>query len=338
MPLASERGIESRARLRNIAGELTLDAKNKILSSFGERINLANGCGLVLPDGTELSGQYPARTKTSKDKVRLDSDVEIPLPTGCVVKLPEGCALAVKKGAVINRPRPGVAEIAINSPDVASRPGQALGLRLPGGSLDQSFRQFARTPFMISIQSGWLKIVLCTVHIYFGDNSDERLLARRKREIQALTKALARRAARESGNDRERQTFVGVLGDFNIISKEHETMAALEENGFVVPESLKEIPGSNVKKDKAYDQIAFWKPDIDRGYASLDIIGSGVFDFFEHVFRTEDEDNYKDAMGTTRTSYGTWRTYKMSDHLPMWIEQRSDFADEYLEACLNPND
>jgi hypothetical protein len=28
---------------------------------------------------------------------------------------------------------------------------------------------------------------------------------------------------------------------------------------------------------------------------------------------------------------GDWRTYHMSDHLPMWIELRSDFSDRYLE-------
>ena len=53
-------------------------------------------------------------------------------------------------------------------------------------------------------------------------------------------------------------TLTAVLGDFNIISKEHETMKALERAGFVVPPKLKTIPGSNVEKDKAYDQIAFW--------------------------------------------------------------------------------
>ena len=30
------------------------------------------------------------------------------------------------------------------------------------------------------------------------------------------------------------------------------------------------------------------------------------------------------------SSYATWRTYQMSDHLPMWVELHIDFADEYL--------
>src|SRR5690606_6649932 len=146
----------------------------------------------------------------------------------------------------------------------------------PGGSLDDSFRQFARTPYIVSFQSGWLKINLCTVHIYFGSNEDAALLEQRKAEIRAMTASLAKRASSDMKNDPEHRTMFGVLGDFNIISKEHETMQALEAHEFKVPDQIKKIPGSNVKKDKAYDQIAFWKPDADRGYAKLDVLAAGV--------------------------------------------------------------
>ena len=42
--------------------------------------------------------------------------------------------------------------------------------------------QFARSPFLVSFASGWFKFSLCTVHIYFGDDSGE-LLERRIAEI-----------------------------------------------------------------------------------------------------------------------------------------------------------
>jgi len=159
------------------------------------------------------------------------------------------------------------------------------------------------------------------------------LLAQRRDEIRALTESLGKRAEADIESDPDDTTIVGVLGDFNIISKEHETMSALESYGFVVPEALKQIPGSNVAKDKAYDQIAFWRPAADRGYASLDILAAGVFDFFQTVYRTGDRAAYQAEMGETRTSYRQWRTYKMSDHLPMWVELRNDFSEEYLERC-----
>jgi hypothetical protein len=190
----------------------------------------------------------------------------------------------------------------------------------------------------MSFQSGWLKLNLCTVHIYYGDASDENKLEQRRSEIEQLVSALAEKAASEFKEDKE--AFMGVLGDFNIIGEGHPTMQALESNDFVIPEKLKEIPGSNVKKDMAYDQIAFWKPDQTTQYAKLDILGAGVFDFFEHVYTFNDETLHRaepvHKNGLKDSSkYSTWRTYKMSDHLPMWIELRTDFSEEYLNRVLD---
>jgi hypothetical protein len=200
---------------------------------------------------------------------------------------------------------------------------------------DDSLRQFARTPFLISFQSGWLKLNLCTVHIYYGDDTDAQKIKQRRSEIEMITKSLAAKAKSEFSQDKE--AFLGVLGDFNIIGKDHPTMQALESNDFVIPDELKSIPGSNVKKDKTYDQIAFWNPKRNTEYAKLDILGANVFDFFEHVFKDSDEAEYRaeSAKGlASNTSYSDWRTYKMSDHLPMWIELRTDFGEEYLDKVL----
>ena len=30
--------------------------------------------------------------------------------------------------------------------------------------------------------------------------------------------------------------------------------------------------------------------------------------------------------------YREWRTHQLSDHLPMWVEIRTDYTDEYLTA------
>jgi hypothetical protein len=209
--------------------------------------------------------------------------------------------------------------------------GSHYRMRFPENSFDDSLRQFARTPYLLSFQAGWLNINLCTVHIYYGDADDAAKLEQRRSEIQQLTKALAAKAGGEFRYDDK--SFLGVLGDFNIIGAGHPTMTALESNGFVIPEQLKSIPGSNVARDKAYDQIAFWKPSRVAGYAGLDVLAAGVFDFFEHVFTGDDETVYRaesDNGIKASTRYSTWRTYKMSDHLPMWVELRTDFSDEYL--------
>ncbi|MDN4642345.1 hypothetical protein QCD70_19040, partial [Agreia sp. PsM10] len=84
---------------------------------------------------------------------------------------------------------------------------------------------------------------------------------------------------------------------------------------------------SNALQNKFYDQIAFKiKPN------RFETTGkAGVFNFYEVVFTEQDEELYIPAMGDryNTTSKGVarqnktlyyktyWRTYQMSDHLPM---------------------
>lgn len=321
----------SRVRFRNIAGELTLPDGRKVLASFGERIRLENGIELHLPAGVDLSGIYDAKSeRRDGSAVRLAEDVDIALPAGTWLALPEGSALAVAKGTEVTRPPGTKGKVDVRVPQ-GTVAGRNFRLRFAGEALDESFKQFARTPFIVSFHAGWMKIDLATVHIYFGDNEDVKLLAQRRREIVRLTESLGDRAAKEMKSNPDSPVLTAVLGDFNILSAEHETMQALEANGFEVPEQIRSIPGSNVPKDKAYDQIAFWEPKRNRGYVRVDVRGAGVFDYYEHVYRLDERAEYQPQR--SEGSYKTWRTYKMSDHLPMWIELTSDFSEAYLEAC-----
>ena len=320
----------TRARFRNIAGELTLPDGKKVLASFGERVLLENGLALELPAGADLSGQYKARSDASGTRAKLKYDIEIPIPTGSKLTLPSGSALAVVKNSEVDRVpgRSGWVDVTVPQGTVA---GAGYRVRFPGAALDDSFKQFARTPYVVSFQTGWMKIDLATVHIYFGDNEEPRLLAQRRREIARLTEALGKRAAAEMKQNPANPVLTAVLGDFNILSAEHETMQALEANGFEVPPEIRSIPGSNVDKTKAYDQIAFWEPKRNRGYVKVDVRGAGVFDYYEHVYRLDERAIYQPQR--TEGSYKEWRTYKMSDHLPMWIELTRDFSDAYIDAC-----
>ena len=318
-----------RVQFRNIAGELTLKEGGKIRAAFGERVKLEDGLQVRLPsNATLLSGTYDARVKRSGDKHKLGLDLEIPLPDGCVLDIPSGASIAITKGTEVQKPAKGKAKVSVPR----TIKGKRFRLRFPNDSFDDSLRQFARTPYLLSFQAGWLKVNLCTVHIYYGDATDEKKLEQRRSEIQQLTKALANKAKGEFQFDDK--AFLGVLGDFNIIGKGHPTMDALESNGFLIPEQLKEIPGTNVARDKAYDQIAFWKPSRTLGYVSLDVRAANVFDFFEHVFTMGEEPTYRrespDNGLKPSSSFKAWRTYKMSDHLPMWVELRTDFSEEYL--------
>ena len=205
-------------------------------------------------------------------------------------------------------------------------PNSGIGVGEEGGD----GLQFARTPFVVSFQAGWFKFNLCAVHIYFGADSGARL-QRRIDEIRELARFFSKR------QDRELEDYI-LLGDFNIVSPEHRTMEALEGEGFVVPENLKR-ERTNLRGDKHYDQIAL-KVQEKR----LEIGASGVLAFAASVFRDEDEDfaAYRDQMpahlrgdddAAQRAYYADkWRSWQMSDHLPMWVQLKVDFTEDYLDS------
>lgn len=203
--------------------------------------------------------------------------------------------------------------------------------------------QVARTPLMAAFQVGWTKFVLATVHILYGEKTAEP--EARVEEIRQVAKFLRRRTEQKTEPVRN----VVALGDFNIFSSTDATMRALvEDGGFTIPEGIQEIPGTNVPKDKKYDQIAFRSR-----HGSFEPTGrAGVFDYYDHVFTDDHEGEYRPYIdryiddrheaGKTspkrpadvaarRRQYRTWRTYQMSDHLPLWAELRVDFSDEYLD-------
>lgn len=198
-------------------------------------------------------------------------------------------------------------------------------------------QQFARSPFLVAFQAGWFRFSLCTVHIYYGDDSGDQL-AQRIDEIRKLVAFFAHRQDSENPDTDGLgavENYV-LLGDFNVVSPEHETMKALKSKGFTVPAA---IDGAKVRKlgDHFYDQIAVRVKD-----PRFAVTGGGMIDLFADVFRDGEEDRalYADHVParnpegkkatTPDARYRQWRTWQMSDHAPLWIEIATDFADAYL--------
>ncbi|PVE22761.1 endonuclease [Microvirga sp. KLBC 81] len=222
--------------------------------------------------------------------------------------------------------------------------GLAGEIVLPPSKVDAEVLQFARTPFVCGFRSGWAKIDLCTVHIYYGDSKplDNRRLA----EIRNLADFLAKRAkkaaqpAPSTGTEPkvrppEPDTLV-LLGDFNIFNTGDATLKAITDAGFVIPKVLTDRSGSNMGKDKFYDQIAIW-----RGKRFGETPRGGVLDFYNAVFRAEDEPLYapliKPAKSGKPPKYKEWKTYQMSDHLVLWSAFKVDFAEDYLTDLAKEN-
>lgn len=190
-------------------------------------------------------------------------------------------------------------------------------------------RQLARSPFICGFQCGWIKFDLCTVHTYYGKATPNE--PRRLKEIDDLSALLASRE--DSGS----APNVILVGDFNIFKRTDDTFKALEKNGFVVPKALMTLKGTNVKRDKEYDQIAF----LDRK-KRFTVKNAGVFDFYQSVFSANAENLWKETMGEgyrkskSRTRYyKDWRTYQMSDHFPLWVELTINHAEDYLCYTLD---
>ncbi|MGE0283606.1 MAG: endonuclease/exonuclease/phosphatase family protein [Rhizobiaceae bacterium] len=193
--------------------------------------------------------------------------------------------------------------------------------------------QMARSPYVAGFRCGWAYLTLATVHIYYGKGIavDPRRLA----EITAFAKTIAKNAAKLSGAPQyepDKPPLADnliMLGDFNIFNRKDVTMEAITKAGFIVPEELQKLPGSNVGKDKHYDQIAYYKK-----LTRMKPTGrAGVLDFFESVYREADEPAYAaERKSRPGRSFKDWRTYRMSDHLPMWIELGIDDTDAYLDT------
>jgi len=210
-------------------------------------------------------------------------------------------------------------------------------ITLPVEKLIDGRLQFARTPYCIAFQAEWFKFVLTTVHIYYGSTSavDKK---KREKEIDTLTSILSKRAKKEDAS------YI-LLGDFNIPKVEDDTMKALEKYGFVVPSAIKEHP-SDLGGTSHYDQIAFnLKLDEKMIVFSEEVQRAGTFNFAETIYREQDLEVYKEYFldkieGKTekeiRKYYlSTWRTFQMSDHLPLWVELKIDFSHQYLEKIAS---
>lgn len=211
-------------------------------------------------------------------------------------------------------------------------------ITLPSGKLIKGEKQFARTPFLVSFQAGWFKFMIATVHIIFGSTSAEGLKLRAE-EIDTLTSILSKRAKKEG-------VSYLLLGDFNIPNCQDDTMAALQKYGFHVPEAIQQHP-SDLGATKHYDQIAFnLKLKDGMTVFSEGRQRAGAFNFTKAVYSAGDMETYRPLFadkiaGKTEKqaeSYymTSWRTFQMSDHLPLWVELKIDFSNPYLEKLTTP--
>jgi exonuclease III len=221
-------------------------------------------------------------------------------------------------------------------------------------------RQFSRTPFGVAFQSEWFKFHFSTVHIYYGSNSGNTpQYKRRVNEINQIANYLAEEAKNSDSNHI-------LVGDFNIKERGSDGFNALEDNGF---ETVKNRLGSNRDQTKFYDQISFRSKRNelkliepkreDRVFQFFNsIFRESDFKVYKQIVLKMISGKREKAIELIKTTtakrelerlenqiksldlaissdanllkyYLEWRTFQLSDHLPLWIE--IDFSDKYLE-------
>lgn len=203
-------------------------------------------------------------------------------------------------------------------------------------------KQFRRTPFAAVFQAAWFKYEICTVHIYYGGETGSKL-EERIAEIERVGEFFGERAKAALKDDRS----LILLGDFNIVGRDHKTMKALEKAGFKVPKALREAPATNVDKSKYFDQIAFQATpgeldSLERDGSGADG-GAGSVDIYKQLYTADQFADYKAQAAASPTGskkkgadledyYLEWRTYQFSDHAPLWVRLPVNDSAKYLKS------
>ena len=194
-------------------------------------------------------------------------------------------------------------------------------MKKQGDVLSADF-SFSRTPYVAGFKAGWFKFTLCTQHMYYGKAKadDPQRVAESKNVVQLMKKRMKSRDAWANNSI--------LLGDFNVFSIQDESFQAIEKEQFHIPAKLRGTY-TNAVQDRPFDQMAFLAKEVEK---QLGLAQAGTFPFFNTVYRDADWQTYQPNM--TLNEYKQWRTYKMSDHLPLWVELYVDFGDAYLESKM----
>ena len=166
---------------------------------------------------------------------------------------------------------------------------------------------------MASFKSGSFDFVVLTTHIRWGDS-----VAKRRDELQRLANWVEAKRIEKSAEDKD----VIVMGDFNIPSQNDALFKAVTSHGLQIPRALRGLQfGSNLEKNKRYDQILH-HPIYPENFTNA----GGVLDFYI------EEKRIKELFpgGMTREKF----TYQLSDHLPLWLQLRTDIDGFKLDEII----
>ncbi len=171
-----------------------------------------------------------------------------------------------------------------------------------------------RKPFMASFASGNFDFIMLTTHVRWGKAE-----ADRGKELEMLANYVVARTV----GPRSLDSDVIVMGDFNIPSLNSPLYKAVTKRGLTMPKGLAGITGSNLGRNKRYDQILY-----NPVYTTSITDKGGVLDFIQ--------DGWGDLYPEAKTAFDQDFTYQLSDHLPLWMMVDTDTDSEQLDELLAP--
>ncbi|MCK0133367.1 endonuclease/exonuclease/phosphatase family protein [Arenibacter sp. S6351L] len=161
-------------------------------------------------------------------------------------------------------------------------------------------KQFVRSPYAVSFQSGKHTFILVTLHILYGDS--------RKSRIQEL-KGIAKWLSSWANDMNAYHHDLIALGDFNIDERGDLLDKTFLSEGLYVPPQLrkKEVTRSIFDQTKYYDQIAWFDGPPNGPKLSMEFLNGGNYDFVPIALQNR---------GLTKNSL----SWLISDHYPLWAE------------------
>ncbi len=111
------------------------------------------------------------------------------------------------------------------------------------------------------------------------------------------------------------------MGDFNIASRDDPMFKALTKYGLQIPKVLLGAQGTNLERNKRYDQILHY-PAFPENFANK----GGDLDFYL------DEAHIKELFpaGLTKEKF----TFQLSDHFPLWLQINTDIEGQKLDELI----
>lgn len=183
-----------------------------------------------------------------------------------------------------------------------------------------TMQSFWRAPYLCSFRSGNFDFLAVAMHARWGDST-----VARAGELQMLSDWIDTRFASKYVEDHD----LIVMGDFNTPKLTDKIFKALVSHGLQIPKPLvnltvgdRVIGGSNLGKDARYDQILHL-PTVPENFTNA----GGALDF--HI-----DDKHIDELFPGKKYTRDKFTYQMSDHLPIWIQIKTDIESFRLNQII----